>query len=162
MKRHSSNVSKNTFIRKDKQIFKLTKPFKHQPHKIVKYTQTIRRQQPTNCLIACDRFVGLALKGLNFYKNISLTYLTSFLSWSTCAILFFVFSYTSSVAAILIRDSKAPKDDKVLLFRFPCLIHSTTAWFGVEGFVSNVFIEKLNSFPTSWLADPGLLGIVKH
>ena len=69
MKRHSTNVSKNTIVRKDKQIFKLTKPYKHQPHKIIKYTQTIRRQQPTNCLTAFDRFVGLALKGLNIKKQ---------------------------------------------------------------------------------------------
>ena len=31
---------------------------------MVKYTQTIRRQKPTNCLSAFDHFVGLALKGL--------------------------------------------------------------------------------------------------
>ena len=31
---------------------------------MVKHIQTIRRQQPTNCLNAFDRFVGLALKGL--------------------------------------------------------------------------------------------------
>ena len=94
VKRHSSNVSKNTFIRKDKQIFKLTKPFKHQPHKIVKYTQTIRRQQPTNCLIACDRFVGLALKGLNFYKKyiINLPDIFSFLI-NLCHPIFRIFVY---------------------------------------------------------------------
>ena len=37
-------------------------PFKHQPHKMVKHTQIIRRQQPTNCF--SDHFVGLELKGL--------------------------------------------------------------------------------------------------
>ena len=31
---------------------------------MVKHTQTIRRQQPTNCLSVFDHFVGLALKGL--------------------------------------------------------------------------------------------------
>ena len=35
-----------------------------QIHKIVKHTQTIRRQQPTNCLSMFDHFGGLALKGL--------------------------------------------------------------------------------------------------
>ena len=35
--------------------------FKQQPHKIVKHTETIRRQQPTNRLIAFDHFGGLAL-----------------------------------------------------------------------------------------------------
>ena len=31
---------------------------------MVKHTQTIRRQQPTNCLSAFDHFWGLVLKGL--------------------------------------------------------------------------------------------------
>ena len=32
---------------------------------MVKHTQTIRRQQPTNCLSVFDHFVGLALTGLS-------------------------------------------------------------------------------------------------
>ena len=32
---------------------------------MVKHTQTIHRQQPTNCLSVFDHFVGVALKGLN-------------------------------------------------------------------------------------------------
>ena len=39
-------------------------PFKYQSHKMVKHTQTICRQQPTNCSSVFDNFVGLALKGL--------------------------------------------------------------------------------------------------
>ena len=39
-------------------------PFKCQIDKMVKHTQTIRRQQPTNCLSMFDHFVGLAVKGL--------------------------------------------------------------------------------------------------
>ena len=39
-------------------------PLKRQPHKMVKHTQAIRRQQPTNCLTVFDHFVVLALKGL--------------------------------------------------------------------------------------------------
>ena len=31
---------------------------------MVKHTQTIHRQQPTNCLSVFNRFVGLVLKGL--------------------------------------------------------------------------------------------------
>ena len=31
---------------------------------MVKHTQTIRRQQPTNCLSVFEHFVGLELKGL--------------------------------------------------------------------------------------------------
>ena len=39
--------------------------FKRQPHKMVKHTQTIRRQQLRKCLSAFDHFVWLALiKGL--------------------------------------------------------------------------------------------------
>ena len=34
---------------------------------MVKHTQTILRQQPTNCLSVFDHFVGLALKGLKGY-----------------------------------------------------------------------------------------------
>ena len=47
---------------------------------MVKHSQTIRRQNPTNCLSVFDYFVGLALKGLNtkkdfnyFHKNQNLT-----------------------------------------------------------------------------------------
>ena len=36
--------------------------FKHPPHKMVKYTQTTRRQNPRNCLSVFDHFVRLALK----------------------------------------------------------------------------------------------------
>ena len=38
-------------------------PFKHQPHKMVKHTQTIRWLLPRNCLSVFDHFVKLALKG---------------------------------------------------------------------------------------------------
>ena len=31
---------------------------------MVKHTQTIRRQKPTNCLSLFDHYVGLTLKGL--------------------------------------------------------------------------------------------------
>ena len=34
-------------------------PFKRQSDKIVKHTQTIRRQQPANCLNVFDHFVGI-------------------------------------------------------------------------------------------------------
>ena len=37
---------------------------KRQPHKMVKYTQTIRRLLLTNCLSVFDGFAGLALIGL--------------------------------------------------------------------------------------------------
>ena len=35
---------------------------------MVKHTQTIRRQQPTNSLSVFDNFVVLALKGLKLFK----------------------------------------------------------------------------------------------
>ena len=47
-------------------------PFKHQPRKMVKHTQTIRQQKPTNCLRVFDQFVGLALKGLNCQKKLKI------------------------------------------------------------------------------------------
>ena len=54
-------------------------PFKRRPHKMVKRTQTICRQKPTNCfsafdtncLSAFDYFVGLAFKGLNIKEAYS-------------------------------------------------------------------------------------------
>ena len=42
--------------------------FKRQLHKMVKRTQKIRRVLPTNCLIVLNHFVGLALKGLRFFR----------------------------------------------------------------------------------------------
>ena len=45
----------------------LLSPFKFQPPKMVKHIQTIRRQQPTNCLSVFDFFVGLALKSFFVY-----------------------------------------------------------------------------------------------
>ena len=48
---------------------------------MVKYTQTIRRQQLMNCLSVFDHFVGLALKRLN---NLTLTTITNnTLFWKT-------------------------------------------------------------------------------
>ena len=44
--------------------------FKRQPHKMVKHTQTIPRQQLRNCLRVFDHFVGSALKGLNTTSSI--------------------------------------------------------------------------------------------
>ena len=35
---------------------------------MVKHTQTIRREKPTNCLSVFNHFVGLALKGLTVNK----------------------------------------------------------------------------------------------
>ena len=39
---------------------------------MVKHTQTIRRQQPTNCLSVFDWFVGLELKGLKTSRSFPL------------------------------------------------------------------------------------------
>ena len=47
------------------------KTFKRQSNKMVKHIQTIRRQQPTNCLSVFDDFARLTLKGLNYFKNTS-------------------------------------------------------------------------------------------
>ena len=43
-------------------------PFKREPQKMVKHTQTIRWLLPTNCLGLFDHFVGLVLKGLKTEK----------------------------------------------------------------------------------------------
>ena len=47
--------------------FLFCESFKRQQHKMVKHTQTIRRQQPTNCLSVLDHFVGLPLKGITHF-----------------------------------------------------------------------------------------------
>ena len=44
--------------------FKFAQPFKPQPHKMVKHTQTFCRSNPTSCLSAFGHFVGLTLKEL--------------------------------------------------------------------------------------------------
>ena len=41
-------------------------PFKYQPQKMVKHSETIRRQMRTNSWSVFDHFVGLTLKGLSF------------------------------------------------------------------------------------------------
>ena len=42
--------------------------FTRQPHKMVKHTQTICRQQATSCLSVCGHFVGLTLEGLTHFR----------------------------------------------------------------------------------------------
>ena len=42
----------------------IRKPFKHQPHKLVRHFQAICRQIADELLSVFDHFVGLALKGL--------------------------------------------------------------------------------------------------
>ena len=49
----------------DKDKPKLNYPFKRRPHKIVKHTQIICRQKPTNCLSVFDHFLFF-LKKLGF------------------------------------------------------------------------------------------------
>ena len=50
----------------------LFQPFKRQPQKMVKHSQTIRRQQLTNCLSVFDHLVRLTLKGLTLVDHQSL------------------------------------------------------------------------------------------
>ena len=45
-------------------LAKIVNNFKRQPNKMVKQTQTTRRQLLTSCLSAFDLFVEMALKGL--------------------------------------------------------------------------------------------------
>ena len=55
------------FLRGFKRVITQILNFKRQPLKMVKHTQAILRQQPTNCLSVLDHFVGLALKELSLY-----------------------------------------------------------------------------------------------
>ena len=45
---------------------------------MVKHTQTIRRQKPTNCFSVFDHFVVLALKGLTYFLKLLVNQITSF------------------------------------------------------------------------------------
>ena len=45
-------------------VLRLLNPLSANLTKMVKHTQTIRRQKPTNCLNVFDHLVGLALRGL--------------------------------------------------------------------------------------------------
>ena len=71
--KYKTNNEISKWVSKLKKIKKLIKkrnyPFKHQTHEIVKHIQTIRREQPTNCLSVLDHFVGLALKGLRIWND---------------------------------------------------------------------------------------------
>ena len=49
------------------------------PHKMIKHTQTLRRQKPTNCLSVFDHFVGLAYKGLGRHTSLVTQELFQFL-----------------------------------------------------------------------------------
>ena len=44
-------------------------PFQREPQKLVRHTQTIRRQQSTICLSVFDDSVELSLKGLLYAYN---------------------------------------------------------------------------------------------
>ena len=48
---------------------------------MVKDTETIRRKQPTNCLIGFGDFVGLALKSLNMLNQLLSECTKSFIEW---------------------------------------------------------------------------------
>ena len=50
---------------------KIVKTFKRQPHKMVKPTQTIHRQLPTNWLSVSNHFVRLALKVFMVKKSLN-------------------------------------------------------------------------------------------
>ena len=66
---------------------------------MVKYTQTIRQQYPTNFLSVFDYFVGLALKGLRYWDSLFL------LNWMWVFILN-LFTKTSNTIGALIDFTK--------------------------------------------------------
>ena len=57
-------VNKNRRERLKGRISNEKQPLKCQSHKMIKHTQTIRRQQSMDCLNVFDHFVKLVLKGL--------------------------------------------------------------------------------------------------
>ena len=56
-------------------LFQPSKPFKCQPHKTAKHTETICRLLPTNFLSLFNHYVRLALKGLTHFRPIFRLYL---------------------------------------------------------------------------------------
>ena len=66
---------------------------KRQPHKMVKHTKTIRRLLPATFLSVFDRFVGLALKGLNLFYWIKMRVM----NWSVL-----LFSYPTTIFHLLL------------------------------------------------------------
>ena len=62
---------------------------------MVKHTQTIRRQIPTNYLTVFDHFVGLVLKGLTFQGKDAVLFQAIDLNLNFSAIIFLKFSYGS-------------------------------------------------------------------
>ena len=59
-------------------------------------TQTIRRQQPTNCLSVFDHFVGLALKGLDWS-------VCNYLGWSYLNLVMFICMHASAKGIAIYR-----------------------------------------------------------
>ena len=66
---------------------------------MVNHTQTIRRQQPTNCLNVLDHFVGLTLRGLTQHLGKQTWQKSNILKFSTllqnhnCGTLELVYKY---------------------------------------------------------------------
>ena len=57
----------------------------NQPHKMVKHTQTIHWQQPTNCWIVFNHFWGLVLKELmDLLNKITFTSKLKFMPFLEC------------------------------------------------------------------------------
>ena len=46
---------------------------KRQPHKMVKYSQIVCRQQPTNCLSVFDHIMGLVLKRVKYLEKANIS-----------------------------------------------------------------------------------------
>ena len=72
---------------------------------MVKHTQTIRRQQPTNFLSVFGYFAGLALKGLIILLNVSVLYSERFLTFE---IKFVIFKRFYGILAIALWRSNFP------------------------------------------------------
>ena len=89
---------------------------------MVEHTQTIRRQQPTNCLSVSEYFVGLGLKG--FTQHVKISLLCPIGLW----LLFFPNTYPKNKSNIL--------RTRIFLFyqifkfylKMQCLTKKLTAW----------------------------------
>ena len=99
--RSSFSGTQISYFQKISQISNFRDTNKRQPHKMVKHTKTIRRVLPATFLSVFDRFVGLALKGLNLFYWIKMrvmNWLVLFYSlilqkFSICCWFFFSFHF---------------------------------------------------------------------
>ena len=130
-------------------------PFKCQTHKMVKHTQTIHRQQPTNCLSMCDHFVELAVKGLKMLiaqERSSCKFLKNNLEclsfWSTYIFYTFAFNF------FLKKDGSNKKMKKKCLGKLLLMLAN---WLCFRRFQFLTIFAELLSSPVAFFGPSSII-----